>query len=234
MGASAIIAARDRPRWLANRFVAPQVQTDHAALKLGAGGFRRALFPLSALIVVLAGRALLRKFHPVHLLDLAVPLLGALAIVRLVVFIAAPCVSVQRLVKRFERLISGTVWIGLALYITGLLPDLLASWTRSGFRSASDSISLLTIINGLLAVTVTLLLALWLGRVLEQRLMSATEMDINMRVVLSKALQAGLVVLAFTDRAARCRHRSHGALGLRRRARRGSRLRACRGSRATT
>ncbi len=193
----AIIATAIGLAALANRFIAPQVQTDRAALKLGAGGFRRALFPLSALIVVLAGRALLRKYYPVSLLDLAVPLLAALAIVRLVVFILRHVFPYSGLVKRFERLISGTVWIGLALYITGLLPDLLGFLDEIRIPLGKDSITLLTIINGLLAVTVTLLLALWLGRALEQRLMSATEMDINMRVVLSKVLQAGLILLAF-------------------------------------
>ncbi len=183
--------------WLVSRFVAPQVHTDHAALKLGAGGLKRVLFPLSALVVVLLGRVLLRRFHSVHLLDLAVPLLWALAIVRFVVFALRHAFPYSGLMKRFERLISWTVWIGLALYIAGLLPDLLAFLDDIRIPLGNDSISLLTIINALLAVSVTLLLALWAGRMLEQRVMSATEMDINMRVVLSKALKAGLVVLAF-------------------------------------
>jgi small-conductance mechanosensitive channel len=182
--------------WLVNRFVAPRVRTDYAALRVGASGVQRTLFPLSALFVVLAGRALLRKFHAVHLLDLAVPLLLALAIVRFAVFMLRHVFPYSGLVQRFERLIAGTVWFGLALYITGLLPDLLAFLDEIRIPLGSDSISLLTIINGLIAVTVTLLLALWAGRVVERRLMGATEMDVNVRVVLTKALQAALVVLA--------------------------------------
>ena len=182
---------------LANRMVSPQVHLDHRALQAGAGGLRRALFPLSALIVVLAARALLRRHYPVHLLDLAVPLLVALAIVRLVVFMLRYAFPSSGLVKRFERLISGTVWIGVALYITDLLPDLLKFLDEITIPLGKGSITLLTIINGLLAVTVTLLIALWAGRMFEQRLMSATEMDINMRVVLSKVVQATLILLAF-------------------------------------
>jgi small-conductance mechanosensitive channel len=88
------------------------------------------------------------------------------------------------------------VWIGFALHVTGLAPDLVGLLEEIRLPLGRDSISLLTIINGLLAVTVTLLVALWLGRLAEERLMAATEMDINMRVVLSKALQAGLILLA--------------------------------------
>lgn len=192
----AVIAVALVAAWLVNRFVAPQVRTDRAAFKVGAGGVQRALFPLSALLVVLVGRALLRKFYPVHLLDLAVPLLGALAIVRFAVFTLRHVFPYSGLVQRFERLISWTVWVGLALYITGLLPDLLAFLDEIRIPLGSDSISLLTILNGLIAVTVTLLVALWAGRVVEQRLMGATEMDINVRVVLAKAMQAGFIVLA--------------------------------------
>ncbi len=192
----AVIAAALVAAWLLNRFVAPWVRSDHTVLRVGAGGVQRALFPLTAIVVVLAGRALVRRFHPVPLLDLAVPLLGALAIVRFAVFMLRHVFPNSGLVQRFERLIAGVVWFGLALHITGFLPDLLAYLEEIRIPLGGSSISLLTIINGLIAITVTMLLALWAGRVLEQRLMSATEMDINVRVVLAKALQAGLIVLA--------------------------------------
>jgi small-conductance mechanosensitive channel len=126
-----------------------------------------------------------------------VPLLGALAIVRFAVFTLRHVFPSSGLVQRFERVISGTVWCGLALYITGLLPDLLAFLDEIRIPLGKVSISLLTIINGLIAITVTLLLALWAGRAVEQRLMNATEMNINMRVVLAKVLQAALILLAF-------------------------------------
>lgn len=194
----AVIAVALAAAWLLNRFVTPHVRTDYTALKVGAAGVQRALFPLTALIIVLAGRALLRKFqlHPAPLLDLAVPLLGALAIVRFAVFMLRHVFPHSGLVQRFERLISGVVWFGLALHITGFLPDVLGYLDEVRIPLGGRSTSLLTVINGLIAVTVTLLLALWVGRVLEQRLMSATEMDISVRVVLAKALHAVLIVLA--------------------------------------
>ena len=191
----AVIAVALAVAWLLNRFVAPWVRTDHTALKVGAAGAQRALFPLTALVVVLAGRALLRKHQPVHLLELAVPLLGALAIVRFAVFMLRHVFPYSGLVQRFERLISGVVWFGLALHITGFLPDVLGYLDEVRIPLGGRSTSLLTVINGLIAVTVTLLLALWAG-LLEQRLMSATEMDISVRVVLAKALHAVLIVLA--------------------------------------
>jgi small-conductance mechanosensitive channel len=183
--------------WLVDRFVAPQVRADHAALSLGAAGLRRVMFPLTALCVVALGRAVLHKLHhPVHLLDLAVPLLLSLAIIRLTVYMLHYVQPASALVKRFERVFSGAVWIGFALYVTGLGVDLVGLLEEIRLPLGRGSITLLAVINGLLAISVALLLSLWLGRMAETRLMGATEMDINIRVVLSKVLQASLVLIA--------------------------------------
>lgn len=198
----AVIALALGAAWLVNQFVARRkpVQegalADHFALKIGAEGLRRALFPLTALAVVLIGRAALRNVQPTHLLDIVVPLLSSLAIVRIVVSMLRHVFAPSGILKRSERLISWVVWIGFALYITGLLSDLLRFLEGIQIPLGKGSVNLLTIIQGLIAVTATLLIALWAGRLAEQRLMSATEMNINTRVVLSKALQAGLILLA--------------------------------------
>jgi small-conductance mechanosensitive channel len=54
---------------------------------------------------------------------------------------------------------------------------------------------LLTILSGILSVLVTVLAAMWLGRVLENRVMATEHLDMNLRVVLSKLFRALLVVL---------------------------------------
>ena len=51
------------------------------------------------------------------------------------------------------------------------------------------------ILSGMLSILVTMLGAMWLGRVLENKIMSAANLELNLRVVLSKLIRAVLVVL---------------------------------------
>src|SRR4029453_15925240 len=52
------------------------------------------------------------------------------------------------------------------------------------------------ILQGLMSVAVTVLIALWAARLIEGRLMTAQGVDINVRVVLSKLAKTLLVVAA--------------------------------------
>ncbi len=88
-------------------------------------GLRRIVFPLSALLLVLVGRAVLRPHFPVALLDLAVPLLLSLALVRTIVFSLRYAFPGARWLTGSERLIAGVVWTGFALHLTGLAGPLI-------------------------------------------------------------------------------------------------------------
>src|SRR5574341_2494405 len=72
--------------WGFARLLTPRLQGGAGAWRVGAGSLRRVVFPLSALLLVVLARAALKPGLPVHLLDLAVPLLGAMAIVRVTVY----------------------------------------------------------------------------------------------------------------------------------------------------
>jgi len=96
----------------------------------------------------------------------------------------------------WERFIAWTIWVSLALYLTGLWPHVAGFLDSLDITIGQQRISLLLVLQGLLSVLVTLLLALWLGRFLETRLMSADSLDINLRVMFSKLVQALLILAA--------------------------------------
>ena len=68
--------------WLMNRSLNLSAQEHSGMWKLGVGGLKRVLFPLVALVLVLAARPILAHWHHVNLLHLAVPLLSSMALVR--------------------------------------------------------------------------------------------------------------------------------------------------------
>jgi small-conductance mechanosensitive channel len=168
-----------------------------ATLKISVGGLNRIIFPLSAVLSLVLGRFVLHRFqHEVNLLNLAVPLLFSLMLVRVVVYVLRRAFKAGGPLRHWERAIAWTIWIGVALYITGLLPDVVDVLDSFGFHVGKQRISVLNILQGLLSVGITVVIALWAGRMIEGRLMAARGLDLNLRVVLSKLAKTLLVIVA--------------------------------------
>lgn len=191
----AIIGVALAAAWQVTRLVEPRLGSGDG-LQFTLGGLQRLQFPLTALALVLIGRAVLRHWHSVHLLNVAVPLLTALAIVRVVVYVLRRVFAPSGWLRGSERIVSWMVWLGVAIYIAGFAPDVIGFLEDIGFRAGDQRISLLLILQGLLVVSATLLAALWLGSSIESRLMSASHLDMNLRVVLSKLTRALVTVIA--------------------------------------
>ena len=176
--------------------VPPTAHPD-AKFKIGVGGLNRVIYPLSALVLVVLGRAVVERFQPeVHLLNLAVALLFSLMLVRVVVYVLRHAFGASALMRYWERAIAWTIWVGLALHITGLLPEIEALFDSYAFHVGKQRISVLNIVQGLLAVAITVVIAVWAGRLIEGRLMAAHGLDANLRVVLSKTAKTLLVIAA--------------------------------------
>ncbi len=192
----AALAASLGLAWWISRRLRSRIATEAEAWKFGAGGLNRVLFPLSALLLALLGRAMLRDLSSVNLLNLAVPLLVSLAIVRVAVYLLRHALAPSSWLSGSERIVGGLVWIGFALHITGLLPDIAEFLNEVRLPLGKYRISLLLILQAVLSVLVTLLAALWLGRMLEARIMKTEQVDLNLRIMLSKLLRSLLVVMA--------------------------------------
>ena len=166
----------------------------HLALKT----LQRLLFPISMLLGVLAGRALLQhQGNPVHLLNLAVPLLTSLATIRIIVYFLRKTFRPGPLVKAWENLIATSVWIVVALHLLGWLPAVLEGLDGIAMQVGGNWISVLAIIKLILAVALLWLLALWLARVIENRVSQADYVNASMQVALVKLSKFVLLVLAF-------------------------------------
>ncbi|MBZ0094821.1 MAG: mechanosensitive ion channel [Sulfuricella sp.] len=165
------------------------------AIKVGLGGVSRVAFPLVALLLVVIGKTVLKNWYSINLLNIATSLLLALALVRLAVYALRKIFAPSGWLHSSERFIAMAIWVGLALHLTGFLPEILDAMDELSFHIGRQKISLLTILSGILSVLVTLMAAMWLGRVLENRVMAAENLDMNLRVVLAKLFRAVLVVL---------------------------------------
>ncbi len=165
-------------------------------LHIGLGSAARVIFPLSAMVGVVIGGAVMRHLMPGHygLLRMAVSLLAALALVRVVVYILRHVFAPGGGLKAWERLLSAIIWLGFALHLTGLLPGVLEALDEYSIHLGKQRVSLLLVIEAVVTLAASLVISLWLGREAENRILKADSLDMNLRVVLAKIARALLVL----------------------------------------
>ncbi|HCV13796.1 MAG TPA: mechanosensitive ion channel protein MscS, partial [Candidatus Accumulibacter sp.] len=151
-----------------------------------------------ALLLVAMTRGAFRYWHlgPVSLLDLAVPLLLSMAVVRAAVYLLRHAFSPSGWLATSERWIVTVVWLGFALHLTGLAVPLIDLLQQVSFTVGRQTLDLWTLLSGLVTVVVTVLLALWLSGEIEARLLNSETMDSSIRVVISRLVKAVLSVVA--------------------------------------
>ena len=181
--------------WLFMRMIRARIPVQEGAWKLGMGGVNRITFPLAALVLVLIGKAVLQHWQHVSLLNVTVPLLLSLALVRLAVYALRHIFAPSGWLHTSERFIAIMIWSGVALHLTGFLPEILQVLDDFSFHVGKHKISLLLILSGLLSVAVTMLIALWVASAMETRLMRAEHLNMSLRVVLAKFMRAALVLI---------------------------------------
>ena len=158
--------------------------------KIGAGGASRIAFPLLFLILSWLTRLALGKFHPVPLLNIAIPLIASFAVIRLAVYLLRHMIPPSAFLKSFERFVAFAAWGFVALHLTGALPDILLALQEIKFPIGKQEVSLRLVIEALVSATVTVFVALGLSGLAEKRIMGAASIDMSSRVVISKILRA--------------------------------------------
>lgn len=176
------------------RHLVPQTHPD-TGLAIGAGSLGQLLFPLLLLALVMTGKGALNHWYSTHLLNIAIPLLFALVLVRAAVYVLRRVFSGQGWLRPWEHFIGWTVWIALVLHVVGLLPGILAFLDDISFHVGTQRLSVLMIAQGILAFTASMLLALWLASTFETRIMLATALNMHHRVIVSKMIRTLLVFL---------------------------------------
>ena len=158
-------------------------------LKVGIDAFNRILFPLTSLLVIYIGQFVLSHWQTVNVLKLAAVLLWAMAAIRLGVYALRFIFAPSGWVRTMENAIATTVWLLLALHLSGLLPQILLTLQDVKFKIGQHPVTLLLILQALLTILLTLFIALWISRVIENRVMRTEQLNMNMRVVMSKLVR---------------------------------------------
>lgn len=190
--------------WLLARFVRGKLDSHrrarHEAARFGAESLHKALFPLLGGALVWIAQTVLDAYMSTSLLELAlVPLIG-IALIYIVFFIArrvfARSGQAHTWLSITEKLVSFLVWVGMLVTVLGIQDEVLRWMAAVHFRVGTAHMTLLSLTTGLMWVCATVIFALWVGSVYEDRVMRAYSIDANLRVVLSRLGRALLVLAA--------------------------------------
>jgi small-conductance mechanosensitive channel len=158
--------------------------------------WNRLILPASLLPSVLVSRAILGKWQDVNLFNLTVPLLLAFVAIQSCFFILRRILKPSRVLHMVERSVSWLVWIVFALHLTGYLDEVVTALDAVGFDVGKQHLSLYTLLIGLLSLTTTLMVALWLAHMLESRLIGAMPLTANLRLAFTKLARGLFIILA--------------------------------------
>jgi small-conductance mechanosensitive channel len=202
IGAGWLLAREVRARIDARLSEAARSKVSVDLLQFPIEGARRLAFPGATLTLLWAGEAALRAVHLIgsakdaRLLRLAIVLVGALALVRLLVYAMRRALRNVALIDAFERGIAFTVWGVSALYVTGVLADVTDWLDATTIPLGKSTVSLWTVLTTVATTFASLLAAMWIGSLVESRVMATPGLDRNFRVVLGRVVRAVLILVA--------------------------------------
>jgi len=196
--------------WLSARLVQVGWQRRHgqngSLPHTGVESFTRVVAPLLVVGLLYLAQFLLAKAHfHTNIFRVAIPVFWSLAAIRLVFYLLRRVFArhgqLGQAFVTFEKIFALVAWLAAVLYITGMWPDIidaLESYTLSfGPKvrgKASYNISLADILQGVTSIAVLLMLALWAGAALEERLMGVHALHSSLRVALARLGRAMLIV----------------------------------------
>lgn len=154
--------------------------------------------PLILWLWLLVGSTTLR--HARHtrpeILHYAILLAGALTLIRMGVFVFRHTFSPGSKLKAWEGLFTYTIWGIVALHILGWLPIINDALDDYAIAFGSMRLSLFSVASFVLSAGVLLLLALWIAKAVQARIMRSQALDLNAKMALAKLAHFFLILAA--------------------------------------
>ena len=150
---------------------------------------------IAALVLIAAfGGAMHALKVQSRLVDLAITLSGLLLLIRLGVYVVR--ISLGNRTKGWGNIITFVIWSLLALHVLGWFDPLVQAFDSVGIEAGNKRITLWSVIKILFTVGAFIMVAVWLARWIERRLMSMQGLALSMRIGISKFSQAFLIALS--------------------------------------
>lgn len=192
-----VVALVAHKRW--KQFIESRIGRDEARGfgRIVLRGTGLVVFPLVAVIIAVTGSGILSQFGvKTPLINVLVPLVFSLAVIRAVVYSLRRVYSPSPALHAMEGVIAAVVWGVVALYLLGWLPDVLAALDKPGIILGTTRFSLLSVTKFVLAAGAFVVLARWMSRLIEKRVTRSSVLSATMQVGLVKFSKVVLYTVA--------------------------------------
>jgi small-conductance mechanosensitive channel len=174
---------------------------EHGGIRrIGVEGFGRVLAPLLIAGLLWMAQMYLARRQSVHLLGVALPLFTSMALIRIVFYLLRRVFArhgqLGSALQTFEKILALVVWMGVALYLMGMWPDIIEFLEDRRLPIGKKRVPLLDILQGAVSVILLMMLALWAGASIEERLMGLQGLHTSSRVVLARMVRALLILVS--------------------------------------
>lgn len=160
-------------------------------------GSNRIAFPMSMLLYLIATRFVIEQFGiNVAVLNIFTPLLLSMAAITFTIFVLRTGFSPSPALKAWEGFISLSVWSLVALHLIGWLPDIIQALDDLAINFGESRLSVLAILQLLLAIVFFIVMASWLTRLIEKQTIRSPHINASMQVMLTKISKFALYGLA--------------------------------------
>ena len=153
------------------------------------------LFPVLALAFAYGARLLLSGNIKPAVFKLAIPILLSLVVIRLSVRVLGATLPRARWVRSIEKSISWVAWVGVILWVTGVLPLLLEAMDDVSWKIGGARVSLRNVIEGTVTAGLVMVLALWVSAAIERRLLRGTGDTLSFRKMAATIVRAVLLLV---------------------------------------
>jgi len=150
--------------------------------------------PTLTLVILAAADGLMHAMgQQAGMVDAAVQLAGLLLLIRVAIYVLRVSLGTRARLKGWGAAITGVIWIFLSLHLLGWGDEVIRVLDGIGMQAGKTRISVWSVMKLLVTVSVFVLLALWVSRWLERRVLKLDALAPTMRIGIAKFMQAFLV-----------------------------------------
>jgi small-conductance mechanosensitive channel len=131
-----------------------------------------------------------------EMVDVAVQLVGLLLLIRVTVYVVRVSLGARTRLKGWGVPITSVIWVFLALHVLGWGDEVIAALDSIGITAGKTRISVWSVLKLLVTVGVFVIVALWVSRWLERRVLKLDALAPTMRIGIAKFVQAFLVAIS--------------------------------------
>ena len=128
------------------------------------------------------------------IVDHAITLAGLLLLIRIGVYLVR--LSLGDRTKGWGNAITFLIWAVLALHVLGWFDPLVSALDSVGIKTTKSRITLWSVLKILFTVGAFILIAVWIARWIERRLMAMQGLALSMRIGIAKFAQTFLIALS--------------------------------------